>query len=86
LLRASFEWPDGYSVGLIAREDKGAIEMTLQSRRSRRSDGGTDRAFAMDVERVTLDSVVGADRQERAIISAPTALEVVQRDRSRDLS
>jgi hypothetical protein len=45
-----------------------------------------DRLFAMGVEPVKLESVVDTDRKERAVIRAPTALEVVQRDRSRDLS
>jgi hypothetical protein len=40
----------------------------------------------MGVEPVKLESVVDTDRKECAVIRAPTALEVVQRDRSRDLS
>jgi hypothetical protein len=60
--------------------------MTIESRRSLRRHRGTDRLFAMGVEPVKLESVVDTDRKECAVIRAPTALEVVQRDRSRDLS
>jgi hypothetical protein len=60
--------------------------MAFESRRSLRRHRGMDRLFAMGVEPVKLESVLDADRKERAVIRAPTALEVVQHDRSRDLS
>ena len=65
---------------------KGPNEMTLESRRSLRRHGGVDRLFAVGMEPVKLESVVDADQKERAVIRAPTALEVVQRDRSRDMT
>jgi len=60
--------------------------MTFQGWHSLRRNRGTDGSFAMHVGRVTPETVGGADHQERAVIRAPTALEVVQRDRSRDPS
>jgi hypothetical protein len=60
--------------------------MRPQGRRLLRVEGGRDRAFSTPVARSTLEMVGDADRQERAIIRAPTALEVVQGDRDRDLS
>ena len=59
--------------------------MTVEFRRSLRRHRGMDRLSGMGVDRVKLDSVVEADRNERAVIRAPTALEVVQRDRSREM-
>ena len=61
-------------------------EMTLQSRRSLRRNRGDGSAFALHRGQVVAEKLVNADRHERAVIRAPTALEVVQRDQSRDLS
>lgn len=60
--------------------------MTLESRRSLRRHRGTHRLFVTGVEPAKLESAVDADQKERAVIRAPTALEVVQRDRSRDMT
>jgi hypothetical protein len=60
--------------------------MTLESKRALRRHRGMVRLFATGVEPVKLESAVDAERQERAVIRAPTALEVVQRDRSRRMS
>jgi hypothetical protein len=60
--------------------------MALQARRSRRRHGGVARTFAMHRERPTIERVGDADRRERAVIRAPTALEVVQADRGGDPS
>jgi hypothetical protein len=59
--------------------------MTLEGLRSLRRDRIEDRAFASRAEGVPLKTVGDADRQERAVIRAPTALEVAELDRSRKL-
>jgi hypothetical protein len=60
--------------------------MTLQGWRSLRLERGRDRVFSTPVARSTVEMTGDADPQERAIIRAPTASEVVQRDRDHDLS
>jgi hypothetical protein len=60
--------------------------MTLQDWRLLRTERGRDRVFSTPVALATIEMVGDAAPQERAIIRAPTALEVVQGDRDRVLS
>jgi hypothetical protein len=64
----------------------GVIAMSEESRHSLRRGHEMDRTFAVRLERVTPNAPGDADRQRRVIIRAPTALEVVQREKDRDLS
>jgi hypothetical protein len=57
-------------------------EMTLRSRRSLRRNRGVDRTYAIHRERMERGGLAEAGQQERAVIRAPTALEVVQREPS----
>ena len=59
--------------------------MTLQSWRSLRGDRRVVRAAA-DRERVIPTTMDYEDRHQHAVIRAPTAFEVAQRERCRDLT